>query len=232
MTTVVRGETRQIIKASTTGAGLEKKYFTIQGDGLAISVWVTSITGTLDIRVYTEGDEGQRKLIHTVSTISAPTPELLIEKIGCPMSTLYLEAEYSGAVEYTVAVRSINSLDAIIQEPLDVNLQIGDVDVDPDNPVPISETGAYHTPLVETITLVANTENSLSLRSDVGLIIGVSDARAPFQTGYVAAGAKIRTPAGSPFIREKIRRGNGPPTLYFESKVAATITVETWLIGS
>jgi hypothetical protein len=106
-----RGKEFRILEETTTGAGVSNEQIGIDADSVLVSLFVTAITGTLTVRVYTQTDTGQEKLILTMPVQSAPTPELVINRAGPSMDRLRVEATYTGVCNYSIRVRGSEAAD-------------------------------------------------------------------------------------------------------------------------
>jgi len=96
----------------------------------------------------------------------------------------------------------------------------------------VRDQGRYHSPLVETITVTANTEEAITLRTGVGKIKINMIEKKSFSVGWAAAGPKSPTPPAGEYCRENISKDSGLTTVYLSTTFNASIIIETWLIGS
>jgi len=106
-----RGKEFRILEESTAGAGVSNETIGIDADSVLVSLFITAITGTLTVRVYTTTDDGQEKLILTMPVQSAPTSELVINRAGPSMDRIRVEATYTGACNYSIRVRGSEATD-------------------------------------------------------------------------------------------------------------------------
>ncbi len=90
-------------------AGSESKTLPIDADSILVSLWVTSISGTLDVKVYTYTDTGQEIEAIVLPQATATSTDLLIRKAAAVMSNIRVEATYSDACEFDVRVRGIQA---------------------------------------------------------------------------------------------------------------------------
>lgn len=74
------GDVCVVLKEKPAGASTKSEFFDVDSTGVLISLFVESVSGALDINVYTFTKQGHRKLIDSFPTVSAPTSELLIRK--------------------------------------------------------------------------------------------------------------------------------------------------------
>lgn len=110
-----RGKEHLLISESPTQAGSKTESIGIDSDSVLVSLFVTSITGTIDVTVYTEVDTGQESEIISFPQINSSTANLLIRKAALSMDRVRVEAVYTGACEYSVRVRGIGAGEASVK---------------------------------------------------------------------------------------------------------------------
>lgn len=125
------GTSERVISETTAGSGVTSKIISIQSDQALVSYWVSSIVGSLTIRVYSQIDDGKEELVHTFGPISAASTALVSDTTGTVNSRLRIEATYTGICTYEVHVRAIEGSSSgggaathviIDNEPLEVTL--------------------------------------------------------------------------------------------------------------
>jgi len=104
-----RGREFLLISDNKAAAGTTVETIGIASDSVLVSVFCKSVTGTLQIRVFTEVDVGEDVEIITFPEITTATANLLIRKAALSMDRVRVEAVYSGASEYSVRVRGIGA---------------------------------------------------------------------------------------------------------------------------
>lgn len=110
-----RGKEHLLISESPSQAGSKTESIGIDSDSVLVSLFVTSITGTIDVTVYTEVDTGQESEIISFPQINSSTANLLIRKAALSMDRVRVEAVYTGACEYSVRVRGIGAGEASVK---------------------------------------------------------------------------------------------------------------------
>lgn len=104
-----------IIQESVTGAGVTTEKFSIHSGSVMVSIFVRSISGTLDIKVYTYGNDIDEKLqIIEFPSLSAASTQLLLRKSSLSLNKVVIEATYTDACDYTVLARGIESADSTV----------------------------------------------------------------------------------------------------------------------
>ncbi len=103
------GEVCKIFEECPTGASTESKIFNVEADGLLLTLFVESISGTLDVNVYTLIKEGQEKLIDSFPQISAPTSALILRKQVEVHNHIRVEVITSDAVKYNMWAKGVSS---------------------------------------------------------------------------------------------------------------------------
>lgn len=128
-----RGKEFRLLNESPISAGTVSEIIGIEADSVLVSVFCTSISGTLLIEVFTQQDEGEELLILTMPVISAPTSELLIRRAGPSMDRIRVKATYTDACTYSVRVRGSeaaedagagNNSDLIVTSPTLQNISM------------------------------------------------------------------------------------------------------------
>jgi hypothetical protein len=104
-----RGREFLLISDNKAEAGTTVETIGIASDSVLVSVFCKSVTGTLQIRVFTEVDVGEDVEIITFPEITTATANLLIRKAALSMDRVRVEAVYSGASEYSVRIRGIGA---------------------------------------------------------------------------------------------------------------------------
>lgn len=104
-----KGEVCPVLNESPTGASVIDKCFTVQADGVLLSLFVQELTGTLDVNVYTRTRAGEEKLIDTFPQISAPTTELIIRKEIGVHDQMRVEVITSDAAKYDIRAKGVDA---------------------------------------------------------------------------------------------------------------------------
>lgn len=104
-----QGKTALILRESATAAGTGIRQFSTDADSVLFSIYVTSITGTIDVTIKTFSEDGKELVVGTFPTISAVTSALVLKKVGDFLSNLKIEVTYTGAVDYEVRARGLFS---------------------------------------------------------------------------------------------------------------------------
>lgn len=106
------GKSLTVLNESPTAGGSKVVSFAIESDTVLTSLAVISISGSLDINVYTlAGDDGIRDLLFSFPTITSST-NLILKKAAIAMGYIQIEAIWSGACEFIVKARAIATGDA------------------------------------------------------------------------------------------------------------------------
>jgi hypothetical protein len=106
---ILQGKSVKIASETTTGSGTSTYTTTTESDGVVLSLWVSSISGTLDVSVYTQMDDEKDLLIDTFTQVVAPTTRLITQKIVNITNQLKVVLTYSGAVTYEMQARGVSS---------------------------------------------------------------------------------------------------------------------------
>lgn len=103
------GDVCVLLAEKPTGASTLDKCITVQSDGVLLSLFVESVTGTLDVNVYTQTKDGHERLIDTFPQISAPTVELLLRKQVLVHDQLRVEVITSDAACYDIRAKGVEA---------------------------------------------------------------------------------------------------------------------------
>lgn len=113
MTLIETGTQEQVLAASPTTGGTRAAEGSVRSDSILVSLWVTSISGTLDVAVQTMTDEGKLVESFHFSTISSPTVTLITRASGPILQRFRIVATYSAACSYEIYVRGINNMGTV-----------------------------------------------------------------------------------------------------------------------
>ncbi len=113
MTIIETGTQEQVLAEITLGAGSTVAEGSVKSDSILVSLWVTSISGTLDVVIQTLTDEGKLVEVFHTSTISAPTPTLITRASGPILQRFRIVATYTGVCDYEIYVRGINNMGTV-----------------------------------------------------------------------------------------------------------------------
>lgn len=105
------GKTLQVANSTQTSGGVEIRKFAVESDTVLISVWAAAVSGTVDVKVYTQAgdDDAQATEVINFPTILAPTTELLLKKAAVVMQYVRVEITYTGACTYTIKAKALST---------------------------------------------------------------------------------------------------------------------------
>lgn len=104
------GKIITVLDQTETGAATRISKFTIDSDSILVSLFVESLTsGTLDVEVWTETEEGKELRVIAFPTITSVTTELILRKAAACMSRVYVKVVNTGACTYEVRARGITA---------------------------------------------------------------------------------------------------------------------------
>lgn len=102
------------VSGTEAAAGSRSVEIGVDADTVIVSLYVTSVSGDLDLAVETVGGEGATEVI-SFPTVSAPTADLVIRKAAAIMDRIRITATFSDAVEYEVRVRGVGTGEASVR---------------------------------------------------------------------------------------------------------------------
>jgi len=103
------GKTLLVMGEAVLAAGSQTRIFTLDSDTFQTSLFVSSITGQLDITIYTLTQEGREKEVITYSNVTATTNELLLKKAATAMGVVKVVAVYTGACSFELRAKGLSS---------------------------------------------------------------------------------------------------------------------------
>jgi hypothetical protein len=103
------GKMLTVYKEVSAAAGIYSRTFTLDADAVLVSLFVSSIsTGSLDVVIYTETEEGKEYLVGTFPSITSATSNLLIKKSAVALSRIRIQATLvGGPATYEIRARGI-----------------------------------------------------------------------------------------------------------------------------
>lgn len=109
---LLQGKEVELINAETTTGGSDEYWLQVESDTVLFSLQASVIGGTLDVKVYTEGNAadttGNRVEIISFPTLSAPTNNLLLRKASTTMQKVRVVVTYTGASKFILRAKGIS----------------------------------------------------------------------------------------------------------------------------
>lgn len=105
------GKSLTVANSSPVTGGVEERRFSVESDTVLISVYAAAVSGTVDVKVYTQAgdDDTQSTEVISFPTINAPTTELLLKKAAVVMQYIRVVITYTGACTYTVKAKALST---------------------------------------------------------------------------------------------------------------------------
>lgn len=172
---IPQGKTVRVASEAPTSAGTTSWTFTTDADAVLISLYVASVSGDLDLELYTQTEEGKDLLIATFPTVSAPTANLLIKKGATIISQLKVVATYTAAATYEIYARGVSAAEASVKVLGATSARASQTNIS------TSATLAVPAALTDRSGLVIKNNNGLGGAS---IYIGFSAAEATIANGY------------------------------------------------
>lgn len=98
-----------VLTECPTTASTKDKSIAVESSGVLLSLYVESLSGTLDINVYTFTKDGHEKLVDSFPTISAPTTELILRKQVEIHDHMRVEVITTGAAKYDIRAKGVEA---------------------------------------------------------------------------------------------------------------------------
>lgn len=103
------GKSATIMNEQPTTAGQKEVVFPIDAESILLSLYVRSISGTLDVTVFTQTDDGQELEVISFPQVSAPTPNIELRKAASVMGNIKVRAVFSDAVDFCIVGRGVTA---------------------------------------------------------------------------------------------------------------------------
>lgn len=102
------GKTITVLSESMPSAGSQSRTFTIDSDTFQTSLFVSAISGTLDVIIYTLTQEGREKEVISYTNITAPSTELSLKKAASAMGVVRVVAIYTGPCTFELRAKGLS----------------------------------------------------------------------------------------------------------------------------
>lgn len=102
----------RLIAESPLAAGTTAVQDNVQSDAILVTLFATSVTGTLDVAVYATTDDaptGEEALLFSFPQLSAATTNLLLRRSTITTTRFRIKVTYSAACTYELHVRAVNA---------------------------------------------------------------------------------------------------------------------------
>lgn len=168
------GKTITVLAETTLSAGSQSRTFTIDSDTFQTSLFVSSITGQLDISIYTVTQEGREKQVISYPTILTPSTELSLKRAASSMGVVRVVAIYTGACSFELKAKGLSNglMSATIQSATTAKA---------------SQISVNGTPTILLTAALIDRKGVIIKNNGAGthvLYLGFSEAQASTGTGY------------------------------------------------
>lgn len=109
------GKTLRVAREAPSGAFTRSWTFIPESDAVLVSLYVISVSGTLDLAIWTQTEDGKDILRTSFPTISSPTTNLVLKKGTDIISQVRLELTTSGAAEFEIYAKAVPAAEASIR---------------------------------------------------------------------------------------------------------------------
>jgi hypothetical protein len=103
----------RVLNESPSTSGSKSASINIQSDAVLVTLFASSVVGTLDLRVWAHTQDnppsGEEALLFEFPQLSAATTNLLLRRSSISTASIRIEAIYSDACAYSVHVRAVSS---------------------------------------------------------------------------------------------------------------------------
>lgn len=101
------GKTGLVMSECPTAAGSKTVTFTTDADTILVSLYAESVSGTLDVEVFTVGKDGQELSVISFPQLSAATSEILLKKAATTLDNIKVVATYSDAAKFDIRAKGL-----------------------------------------------------------------------------------------------------------------------------
>lgn len=109
------GKTGLVMREAPASSGSKEVTFTTDAESILISLYASSVSGTLDVEVWTVGADGEELKVITFPQLSSSTSELVLRKAAATLDNVRVRAAYSDAAEFDIRAKGIGTGDLSVQ---------------------------------------------------------------------------------------------------------------------
>lgn len=109
------GKEIQVMDITATEAGTQTAKFAIDAESVLFSLYVGTVSGDVNVTVYTYGLDGHEVPIIEFPTVSAPTTELLLRKAASALQLIKVVVTYTDACTFNLRARGASAEAASFQ---------------------------------------------------------------------------------------------------------------------
>jgi len=115
-------------KGLLSGGGSLSRIATLDAPTVLVGLYVRSITGVLNVTIKTRTGTGVEKTMVTFDPVTAPTAELVLEKVINSFRVVEFIAEYSGDCDFELWTKGAEGSETPIfaSQPIPIDVELGD----------------------------------------------------------------------------------------------------------
>ena len=98
----------RLLSESPVTSGTKSASLNIQSDAVLVTLFASSVSGTLDVQVYASTGDGEA-LLFEFPQLSAATTNLLLRRSSITTASVRVVAVYSAACTYSITVRAVSA---------------------------------------------------------------------------------------------------------------------------
>lgn len=126
------GTQDRVLFDSPTASGSKQVDISVQSDAVMVTLFATSVTGTLDVEVFAitnETNSGEEALLFSFPQLSAATTNLLLRRSSITTSAVRIRVTYSNGCSYSIHARAVGSASSDTRILGASNLEVSQVTV-------------------------------------------------------------------------------------------------------
>jgi len=104
-----QGKTIRVAREVFTTAKTQSYTLSTDADAILVSLYVETVSGDLDVALYTQTEEGKDLLITQFPTVSAPTANLLLKKGATIINQIRVEVTTTAAATFELYARGVGT---------------------------------------------------------------------------------------------------------------------------
>lgn len=124
-----------VLEEAPSGAGTVEKYIIVESESVLASLYAESVSGDLDIKIYTLGLSGQlSEPVLEFPTLTSPTADLLLRQAARTMRVIRVVATYTDSCEFNLTLRGIRAGTASVIIEGAATFEASQIDIDNSGP--------------------------------------------------------------------------------------------------
>ena len=99
----------KIVDGSFVGSGTIEHYIVVESESILASLYAESVSGELEVKIFTIGKDGQETSVIEFPTLTAPTSNLLLRQPARIMQVIRVEITHTDDCTFNLYLRGVRS---------------------------------------------------------------------------------------------------------------------------